>query len=116
MKWKECVAGKYELYIDIDQNNPIAVIKDYKVYIPTIWKNRMMETPKSFAYDFQCDHDVQLLSDNLDEAKEDVESIIIKKCKDFILTISEKHRQLDELEEYYKNIIDKITVGQSENL
>lgn len=77
-EWRDRGNGFYEFFItEIDNEEPIAILEDEKIYAPEFWLNRLYSTPKSFFW-WGSAFQRNLESENLEDAKAELEKILLE--------------------------------------
>lgn len=94
--WKEAWGrpGCYELWIDeINKEEAIAKLSDLKITLTKVWEERLRSTPKRFVYSYGNNYDTALESENLDDAKKEVEDILLRICQKGLVSAEEEYKK-----------------------
>lgn len=99
-EWRDLDCGWYDLFItEIDSENPIATLKDEKISCPEFWADRLRSTPKSFLYCGSTSNSVferNLNSENLEDAKAELEKILLDSSKEGLKQADKNYRKCKE--------------------
>lgn len=95
IEWKEAASGVWELWIyEIESEKEIAVLYDEKLYSPSTWKQKMKCSLKSYNYDYGNNYHTALNAEDIESAKKELEEIIVKSCKEGLISIKESYERI----------------------